>query len=159
MVPSGNKPLPRPILTLTYVAIWHHKVTNFTHNCSIISQSIFFNLLTKDVQYVHPPEWDCGMLQLNQICVAYSVIGLCYILVPVCIKHANVFKLDATRTTRMPAFWEYPHWPMIIHTIDSYQIPSQNKTKSKLPISKICPKFKFCNFAMNFTRDTPPEVA
>ena len=28
----------------------------------------------------------------------------------------------STRTTRMPAFWEYPRRPMIIHTIDSYKI-------------------------------------
>ena len=27
----------------------------------------------------------------------------------------------------MPAFWEYPHHPIITHTIDSYQIPSQKK--------------------------------
>ena len=32
---------------------------------------------------------------------------------------------------------------MITRTIDSYQLPSQNKTKSKLQIWKICPKFYF----------------
>ena len=44
---------------------------------------------------------------------------------------------DKTRATRIPASWEYPRHPIIIHTIDSYQIPfipSQNKTKSKLQI-------------------------
>ena len=41
---------------------------------------------------------------------------------------------SATRTTRMPAFWGYPRHPMITHTIDSYWIPSQNKTKSNLQI-------------------------
>ena len=40
---------------------------------------------------------------------------------------------------------------MITHTSDSHQIPSQNNTKSKLQILK--------NFARNFARDTPSEVA
>ena len=52
-----------------------------------------------------------------------------------------------TRTSRTPAFWEYPSRPMITHTItmDSYQIPCHNKTNSKLQIPKICQTFKFCN--------------
>ena len=37
-----------------------------------------------------------------------------------------------------------PRRHMISHTIDSYQIPSENKTKSKL---QICQKFEFWNFA------------
>ena len=41
-----------------------------------------------------------------------------------------------TRTTRTPAFSETPCHPMITHTSDSHQIPSQNKTKSKLQIWK-----------------------
>ena len=49
-----------------------------------------------------------------------------------------------TRTTRMPAFWDTPCHPMITHSSDSYQIPSQNKTKSKLQILKHCQKYKFC---------------
>ena len=28
LVPSGNKPFPKPILTQIYGAIWHHKATN-----------------------------------------------------------------------------------------------------------------------------------
>ena len=39
-----------------------------------------------------------------------------------------------TRTTRMPTFWDTPCLPMITHTSDSHQIPSENKTKSKLHI-------------------------
>ena len=39
-----------------------------------------------------------------------------------------------TRTTRTPAFWGYPHRLMISHTIESYWIPSQKKTKSKLQV-------------------------
>ena len=34
-----------------------------------------------------------------------------------------------TRTTRTPAFWWYPRRLMITHTIESYWIPSQKKTK------------------------------
>ena len=34
-----------------------------------------------------------------------------------------------------------PHRPMITHTIKSYWIPSQKKTKSKLQILKIRPNF------------------
>ena len=48
---------------------------------------------------------------------------------------------------------------MITHTIESYWIPSQKKTKSKLQISRICQNFKFLNFETNITRDTPSEVA
>ena len=36
-----------------------------------------------------------------------------------------------------------PRRPMITHIIDSYQIPSQKKTKSKLQIWKILPKIQF----------------
>ena len=44
---------------------------------------------------------------------------------------------------------------MIIYTIESYWIPSQKKTKSKLQIKKIRQNFKFLNFEMGITRDTP----
>ena len=36
----------------------------------------------------------------------------------------------------MPAFWDTPRRPMITHTSDLHQIPSQNNTKSKLQIFK-----------------------
>ena len=48
---------------------------------------------------------------------------------------------------------------MIIHSIESYWLPSQKKTKSKLQILRIRQKFKFFNFETNITRDTPSEVA
>ena len=50
---------------------------------------------------------------------------------------------EPTRTTRTPAFWDTPRRPMITHTSDSHQIPSQNNTKSKLQILKIA---KISNF-------------
>ena len=53
-----------------------------------------------------------------------------------------------TRTITTPAcvLRDTPHRPMITHTSDSHQIPSQNKTKSKLQILKNCQKFKFYFF-------------
>ena len=42
-----------------------------------------------------------------------------------------------TRTTGMPVFWDTHHHHIFTHTSDSHQIPSQNKTKSKLQILKI----------------------
>ena len=48
---------------------------------------------------------------------------------------------------------------MITHTTESYWIPSQKMTKSKLQILKIRQNFKFLNFETGITRDTPSEVA
>ena len=48
---------------------------------------------------------------------------------------------------------------MITHNIESYWIPSQKKTKSKLQILKICQNFKLLNCETVITRDTPSEVA
>ena len=64
-----------------------------------------------------------------------------------------------TRTTRTPAFWGYPRRLMITHTIESYWIPRQKKTKSKLQISRISQNFKFLNFETNITHNTPSEIA
>ena len=49
---------------------------------------------------------------------------------------------------------------MITHTIDSYQIQSQNKTKSKLQIRKNLTKIQILEFCKkkNFTHGTPSEV-
>ena len=60
------------------------------------------------------------------------------------IRSQWVGKMAITRTTRTHAFWEYPRRPMITHTMDSYQIPCHNKTKSKLQILKKCQKFWSC---------------
>ena len=48
---------------------------------------------------------------------------------------------------------------MITHTIESYWIPSQMKTKWNLQISRIRQNFKFLKLETNITRDTPSEVA
>ena len=47
---------------------------------------------------------------------------------------------------------------MITHIIESYWIPSQKKTKSKLQVLRICQNCKSFNCETNFTRDTPSEV-
>ena len=59
-----------------------------------------------------------------------------------------------TRTTRTPAFSDTPRRPMITHTSDSHQIPSQSKTKSKLQILKNCQKFKFAICKKLYMRHT-----
>ena len=47
----------------------------------------------------------------------------------------------------MPVFWDTPGCPVITHTSDSHQIPSQNKTKSKLQIfKKQLPKIQILKF-------------
>ena len=48
---------------------------------------------------------------------------------------------------------------MITHTIESYWIPSQKMTKSKLQTLKIRQNFKFLNFETDVIRNTPSEVA
>ena len=52
-----------------------------------------------------------------------------------------------------------PRRLMITHTIESYWIPSQKKTKSKSQILKNRQNFKFLNFEMGIIHDTPSEVA
>ena len=62
-----------------------------------------------------------------------------------------------TRTTRTLAFWGYlllPH----DYPYKSYWTQSQNKTKSKSQIQRICQKLKFWNFEINFACNTPSEV-
>ena len=65
-------------------------------------------------------------------------------------KRKQIFTIQAgyrhwqeleTRTIRMPTFWDTPRRHMITNMSDSHQIPSQNKTKSKLQIKKKCNKF------------------
>ena len=52
-----------------------------------------------------------------------------------------------------------PRRLMITHTIESYWIPSQKKTKSKLQIKIMRQNFEFLSFETDITRDTPSEVA
>ena len=56
-----------------------------------------------------------------------------------------------TRTTRTPAFWYIPRRPMITHTSDSHQIPSQNKSKSKLQTLKKLPKIEILQKTLQAT--------
>ena len=56
----------------------------------------------------------------------------------------KVSKLKKKNRTRTPSFWHTPRHLMITHSSDSHQIPSENKTKSKLRSLKNCQIFKFC---------------
>ena len=67
----------------------------------------------------------------------------------------NQITKNQTRTTRMPAFWDTPRRPMITHTSDSHQIPSQNKTKSSYKLKKKLPKIQILKFCKQlYTRHT-----
>ena len=68
----------------------------------------------------------------------------------------NIKKLEQLEHLRSE---DTPRRLMITHTIESYWISSQKKTKSKLQILRIRKNFKFFNFVTNITRDTPSEVA
>ena len=65
--------------------------------------------------------------------------------------------LGKTKTTTF-AFWEYPPppTPMTTNTIDSYCVPSQNKTKSKLQIKKKLPKIHILEFCKTRYVDGTP---
>ena len=52
-----------------------------------------------------------------------------------------------------------PSHPMITHTIDSYQIPSQNMTKVKVINLNNLPKILILECCKKITCDTPSEVA
>ena len=67
---------------------------------------------------------------------SYTIMANCLLIMRGlfwCLFH-ELHAMRETRTTRMPAFWGYPRRLMITHTIESYWIPSQKKTKSKLQI-------------------------
>ena len=63
-------------------------------------------------------------------------------------KHFKLEQLDRLRSE------DTPRRLMITHTIESYWILSQKKTKSKLQIYKIRQNFKFLTFEMHYTRHT-----
>ena len=84
--------------------------------------------------------------------------------IPSCL---NGLRLKKTRTTRTPAFWGYPtpphdypyYWPVHfesqVHTIDQFISDPKSKQGESRKIRKICKKFKFYNFVINLTFDTP----
>ena len=72
----------------------------------------------------------CDDSDVITICLTnITCLSLCH-----CIGTESLSKPMITRTTRTPAFCDTPRRPMITHTSDSHQIPSQNNTKSKLQI-------------------------
>ena len=82
------------------------------------------------IQLLNP--WNLTMQSEDTSLIIYIHV-IWYIFIP--------WKLEVTWVTRTPAFWDTPGCPMITHTRDSYQIQSENKTKSKLQILKNCQKF------------------
>ena len=45
LLPDGTKLLPKPMLTQIYVAIWHHKATNFPTPCYTVNWMLHSTLL------------------------------------------------------------------------------------------------------------------
>ena len=74
-------------------------------------------------------------------------------LVCVIANHIELEQLECLRSE------DTPRRLMITNTIESYWIPSQKMTKSKLQIWKISQNFKILNFETSITCDTPSEVA
>ena len=86
----------------------------------------------KCFQCLHLPYSFPNLFQVGEILVApvksrQIVFLLCF---TICIW----WTIAQTRTIRTPAFWGYPCCLMITHTIESYWIPSEKKTRSKLQI-------------------------
>ena len=78
------------------------------------------------------------------------------------VSNHNITQLERPERLRSEAPPPPPPPPyrlMITHTIESYWIQSQKKTKSKSQIKRIRKNFNFFNFETNTTRDTPSEVA
>ena len=103
----------------------------------LMSKLVVFLCTEKSIEH-HQQEWVRHGADVWRSSIWSEFMGpLCYV-------------TNKTRTTRTSAFWDTPCCLMITHTGDSHQIPSQKNAKSK---------FKFQNFARNFIRDTPSEVA
>ena len=72
-----------------------------------------------------------------------------------CVNFKHNFGIVQTRTIRMPAFWGYPHCPILMSDIES---PNQMKTKSKVTNLKNLPKFtpsevenRMCKYEIDLT--------
>ena len=90
------------------------------------------------------------MMYMNEVRPYQSNFFNFYLWAHIWIKLLFIFLLwllsPGKTRTRTPAFWDTPCHPMITHTSDSHQIPSQQKTKSKLWIWKKLPKFQILKF-------------
>ena len=53
---------------------------------------------------------------------------------------------DKTRTTRTPAFWDTPRHPVITHTSNSHQTPSQKSKQDKVKATNFKKIAKNSNF-------------
>ena len=86
----------------------------------------------------------------------YRITSASSQLTPNRVNNSYEFKLEQLERLRSE---DTPCHLMSTHTIESYWIPSQMKTKSKLQILRIRQNFNFFEFVTNITRDTPSEVA
>ena len=113
----------------------HGQITTASHR--MINQTIYRTILWKYAIFNIRGSFKqsiCWILWLA-VCFKTWVIDRDLIEILRCIFSFSTNHIaDSTRT---PAFWGYPRRLMITHTIESYWIPSQKKTKSKLQIYKI----------------------
>ena len=108
--------------TLVEVMAWCRQATShYLSQCWTRSMSPYGSLGHNKLTH---KQWETRMCQTANCgywCLDVNASGLQY-------------SQCGTRTTRTPAFWGYPRRLMITHSIESYWIPSQMKTKSKLQI-------------------------
>ena len=162
-VPLLGPHQPRYIgLTLYFVSCraWHWR-------------SISTYQIQPDLAFVQP-EFTCRQSIFKYQCTKKLVFccynhGSNYFLKYSCPALLRVWKLSNKSTATSPSGQlelecqhseNTPCHPMITHTIDSYGIPSKNKTKSKLQMKKNCQNSNFGILQKkNFTCETPLEVA
>ena len=107
-------------------------------------------------------KWKCGWIALTIMFHLYHnfaharAVGLSWQVQNGNLNQSELSKLEQLERLRSE---DTPRRLMITHTIESYWIPSQKMTKSKLQILKIRQNFKFLNFETGITRDTPSQVA
>ena len=120
----------------TNVSSKSQKVMHKQHFIRIKRQySIFWNWLRRKILKLYQP--NSSAVHITNL--LEHKYGINHTKMEMFVILQNIWSLAAlevvkTRTTRTPAFWDTLRRPVITHTSDSHQIPSQNKTKSKLQI-------------------------
>ena len=119
----------------------------------------FSEILVK-IQTFHSEKciWKCRLVNGSHFVLA----SMCWHIVP----HITMRYWDITRTTRTPAFWGYPLPPRDYpYLTSSFWIPSpcywsvhigsQVKRWKPKKLEKFAKKFKFYNFVITLTHNTP----
>ena len=124
-------------ITSSPATYWHliqlsHIITYCNHTLITICKSQIWTIyqISTNKGYVLRHEI-CDTEYFGQIYLHYNETILHFGNIYWNSQHSHSSQIRKTRTTRMPAFWWYPCCLMITHTIESYSIPSQNKTTSK----------------------------